>query len=231
MVRSGGAAVLCAALLTALLAARAEAFAAYTGDARPGATVATVYGYVDTSSQRTAWGFAYGTTTRYGQWSSAGQISAGKGIVMVAAQLPGLKPGTTYHYVLVAIPLTSSGPDFADGKVGSDTLLSTQAEQLDLLQTTLRLTGSSVPLALDCQSTTTCSATVTVRLRNGSRSVTCAAVRVRLPAGSQRTLSPRLGGSCLSLVDHARGRTATGLVSARLSSHQLGFSLPVTVSR
>jgi len=66
------------------------------------ATTATLTGSVDPRTRATNWWFEYGTTTGYG--SQTASRSAGSGGVprAVSAAVSGLKPGTTYHYRLVA---------------------------------------------------------------------------------------------------------------------------------
>ena len=65
------------------------------------ATTATLTGSVDPRTRATTWWFEYGTSTGYG--SQTPSRSAGSGSARaVTAALSGLRPGTTYHYRLVA---------------------------------------------------------------------------------------------------------------------------------
>jgi len=152
--------------------------------------------------------------------------------VLVSAQLPDLQPGASYHYALVAVPITSSGPDFPGGSAGADESLTALAEQLDLTRTVLRASSATVAVPLDCQSLNTCAGTLTLRLRGARGStVTCATSTFSLGSMSQHTLSAHLSRTCTALLARSRGRPVGGAASARLSSGQLGFSVPITIAR
>jgi len=85
-----------------------------------GPTTATLAGSVDPRGRATTWWFEYGTSTRYGSQTS--RRSAGSGVVArnVSASLSSLRPGTTYHYRLVAKSDagTTGGADVAFTTVG-----------------------------------------------------------------------------------------------------------------
>ena len=66
------------------------------------ATTATVTGSVDPRTRATSWWFEYGTTTSYGSQTASRSAGSGGTARAVSAALSGLKPGTTYHYRLVA---------------------------------------------------------------------------------------------------------------------------------
>jgi hypothetical protein len=65
-------------------------------------TLATVNGTVNPQGQPTSYHFQYGTTTGYGSLTATMNAGSGTTNVAVLAKLAGLKPGTTYHYRLVA---------------------------------------------------------------------------------------------------------------------------------
>ena len=67
-----------------------------------GSTSATVGGSVDPHGQATTWWVEYGTSTSYGSKTTAANAGAGSTAVSVSSNLTGLKPGTTYHYRIVA---------------------------------------------------------------------------------------------------------------------------------
>jgi phosphodiesterase/alkaline phosphatase D-like protein len=67
-----------------------------------GSTTATVTGLVNPQGRRTTWYFEYGTTVRYGSRTPTKTAVTGFGDQHVAAPISGLRPGTTYHYRLVA---------------------------------------------------------------------------------------------------------------------------------
>jgi Trypsin len=68
----------------------------------PSETSATVSGSVVPNGLATAYRFDYGTSTNYGK-SVGGYAGSSSAPVAVQQQLSGLRPGTTYHYRLVAI--------------------------------------------------------------------------------------------------------------------------------
>ena len=63
---------------------------------------ATVAGGIYRNGLNTKWWIEYGTTTAYGNQTTAAGIGAGSAPVAVTGDLSGLAPGTTYHYRLVA---------------------------------------------------------------------------------------------------------------------------------
>src|SRR4051794_19085406 len=67
-----------------------------------GATTATLAGSVDPQRQSTTWYFEYGTSTGYGARTASQSAGSGSGAVAVTAAVSGLRPGTTYHFRLVA---------------------------------------------------------------------------------------------------------------------------------
>jgi hypothetical protein len=67
-----------------------------------GSASATVGGSVDPHGQATTWWVEYGTSTSYGSKTTAANAGAGSATVSVSSNLAGLKPGTTYHYRVVA---------------------------------------------------------------------------------------------------------------------------------
>jgi hypothetical protein len=81
-----------------------------SGITRSGAVLS---GVVNPKHSHTTWYFAYGTTSNYG--STTVPASAGSEVadIPVEASLEALRPGTTYHYALVASNLagTVTGPD------------------------------------------------------------------------------------------------------------------------
>ena len=66
------------------------------------ATTATLTGSVDPRTRATSWWFEYGTTTGYGSQTASRSAGSGGTARAVSAPISGLRPGTTYHYRLVA---------------------------------------------------------------------------------------------------------------------------------
>jgi phosphodiesterase/alkaline phosphatase D-like protein len=67
-----------------------------------GSTTATLTGLVNPQGRRTTWYFEYGATVRYGSRTPSKTAVTGFADQNVAAPISGLRPGTTYHYRLVA---------------------------------------------------------------------------------------------------------------------------------
>ena len=63
---------------------------------------ATIAGGIYPNGLNTTWWIQYGTTNAYGNQTAAADIGAGSAPVAVTGYIPGLTPGTTYHYRLVA---------------------------------------------------------------------------------------------------------------------------------
>ncbi len=72
------------------------------GSSGVGEVSATVSGSVSTGGLVTSYHFDYGTSTGYGSHTAARQVSADSSDLSVSAALTRLRPGTTYHYRLVA---------------------------------------------------------------------------------------------------------------------------------
>ena len=84
------------------------------------ATTATLAGAVDPRTRATSWWFEYGTTTAYGSRTSSRSAGSGSTSRAVSAPVSGLKPGTVYHFRLVARndAGTSRGADLSFTTVG-----------------------------------------------------------------------------------------------------------------
>ncbi|HEY2373459.1 MAG TPA: hypothetical protein VGH82_13115 [Gaiellaceae bacterium] len=130
-------AVLATAALMEVASAAAAAPSATTGPVTSiGPTTATVSGTVNPNGASTTARFEYGTSTAYGSQTQSASVGSGSSGVGVSASLGGLKPGTTYHYRIVAtnasgttngadgILTTSSAPDVVTGNASSITATS-----------------------------------------------------------------------------------------------------------
>jgi hypothetical protein len=90
-------------VLSVASSALAAAPVATTGPATAvGSSSATVSGAVDPGGQSTTWYVEYGTSTSYGSKTAAAGVGSGTTAMSVSTHLTGLKPGTTYHYRVVA---------------------------------------------------------------------------------------------------------------------------------
>jgi hypothetical protein len=129
---------LAAAALVGAGAALAAAPSATTGPVSSvGATTATVSGSVNPNGTSTSWKVEYGTSTSYGSSTASANAGSGTSSVAVSGSLSGLKPGTAYHYRVVAtnssgtahgadgILTTSPAPQVSTG--GASSITSTSA--------------------------------------------------------------------------------------------------------
>lgn len=85
-----------------------------------GSSTATLNGRVDPRGRSTTYHFEYGTSTSYGTKTSSSSAGSRSSEVAVSKSVSGLKPGTLYHFRLVA---TSSGGTAN----GADGTLTTQS--------------------------------------------------------------------------------------------------------
>ena len=103
------------ALVAAPTAVAATAPTVVTGPVTAvGPTTATVSGSANPNGTATTSHFEYGTSTAYGSVTATTSAGSGTTAVATSANITGLKPGTTYHYRLVATNtagMTSRGAD------------------------------------------------------------------------------------------------------------------------
>ncbi|ADB49856.1 fibronectin type III domain-containing protein [Conexibacter woesei] len=109
---------------------------ATTGASSVNTTTATLNGTVNPLGLTTTYRFEYGDTAAYGASTPDTSAGAGSSAINASANLTGLRPGTTYHYRLVASNVmgTSYGADqtfktlaephvaFVDAEWGQDTI-------------------------------------------------------------------------------------------------------------
>lgn len=224
-----------AVLMLALgAAAPAQAASAYTGEANVGMTDATAYGYVNPQGEHTLWTFAYGTSTHYTSYTKLGDVGAGTSAVLVASPLTGLRAGTTYHYLLFALPYDSSGnPDWAHASYGADATFTTTRGALNLLSSRLAVKRGSALIPVQCASTLACAGSVSLstraRVGRSLKTLRCATPAVKLAPEVKATLTARLSSPCFRLLRSARDHRLRANVAARLSSGQTPPAEPVTL--
>ena len=128
---------LATAALVGAASAAAAAPSATTGPVTAiGPTTATISGTVNPNGTSTTARFEYGTSTGYGSQTQSASVGSGTTGVTISASLSGLKPGTTYHYRVIAtntsgtatgadgILTTSSAPQAVTGNASSITATS-----------------------------------------------------------------------------------------------------------
>lgn len=170
---------------------------------------AIVGGTVDPNGFATMYHFEYGASTSYGLSSAPASAGDGESPVSVAATLVGLKPGTLYHYRLVA---TSAGGTV----VGPDQTLRTAAPPPAAPHLSFWLArGQSLRTALAhrlvvyfrCNTACVARFSVTVLLTGLSRQK---ATPVTLARGVGRLKRAGTGKAQLSFTTSARGRLVHG---------------------
>jgi hypothetical protein len=123
-----------------------------TLDAQP--AVADVSGSVVPGDVATAWSFEYGTTTAYGATTITQTLDPGPTEFSVQALLMDLRPGTTYHYRLVADNGgdRSVGADqtFTTGTPKTETPIAARPGSVRLISSTVAVKGGIVALRLSC---------------------------------------------------------------------------------
>lgn len=221
------------ALLLPATAARAAPYMAVTGASHPALESATVYGYVNTDGLPTVWAFQYGTSTAYGHWSRYGEIPPGQGAVMVAVRLSGLMSGTVYHYRLAAIPVTGTGLALTGALYGADAVVAPVLEQLELDGASLLFSGSSILVRLRCVSLRRCVGVLTLHAPRpgGARGSRCARAAIAVGPGALRAIRVRVSGGCAARLRRDHPGRAKLILSARLTSPQVGFTQPVAIRR
>ena len=108
-----------------------------------GNTTATVDGTVNPVGTATTYQFEYGTTTTYGQTTTATAAGAGVLAVPVNAALTGLIPGTTYHFRITAD--NGSGPTPGADATFTTTGGPVTGPTVAIAPTTATLTGTVNP--------------------------------------------------------------------------------------
>jgi hypothetical protein len=131
---------LCAALAAAGVAAAATAPTATTGPVTSTApTTATVSGSINPQGTATTWYVEYGTSTTYTAKTSPVSAGSGTSSTSVSASLASLKPGTTYHYRVVATSTAGTGH-------GADGILTTSSVPVAITGSVTSVTPTSATL-------------------------------------------------------------------------------------
>ena len=121
-------------------AAAASAPTAATGPVTSvGPTSATVSGSVNPNGVATSWHVEYGTSTTYGSQTSAASAGSGTASVAISSTLTNLKPGTSYHYRVVATSTAGTGR-------GADGLLTTSSAPVAITGSATSVTATSATL-------------------------------------------------------------------------------------
>lgn len=114
-----------------------------TNDATPiGTKTATLRGSLNPNGLATTWWFEYGSSTSYGTKTASHSAGAGTSALNESAALSGLKPGSTYHFRLVAQNASGKvvGLDRTFTTVGAPAVVTTGAQGVG--PSTALLTGT-----------------------------------------------------------------------------------------
>jgi hypothetical protein len=202
--------------------------AAVTGAAsNVGSSAARLAGLVNPFGARTSYAFEYGRTTDYGSGTTSRLVGPGGGAAAVSATVSGLRPGTLYHYRVVAssaggttrgqdrtFTTTSSGPA---GGGGGSTSADHSGPRLVVVSRALVLgSRGRVRISLRCPLAETLGCRGTVRLETiGKRRLRLGATSFRIGGGQARAVSIHLTRRARALVRRRHRLTVRALVSAR----------------
>jgi hypothetical protein len=192
-----------------------------------GAESAYLTGAVAPSGQAAVYQFQYGTTTSYGKSTPVADIAAGQSGVFVYKLVTGLKPNTTYHFRLAAAG-SELGPYgygygyYSGNGVGADaTFKTTGAGRPVFSSLTFGVKNGKASFRLKCDSTIACkgkySSSIKTKVKGKSKTYACVSGSYSISAGQTGKFSPKIGKSCLALVNKAKHHKLTG-VSLTLTS-------------
>lgn len=184
-------------------------------------TTTSLTGTVIPGNQRTSYFFQYGPSASYGNATPVAQT--GTSTQSVLTKISQLKPGTTYHYRLVAI--NSIGSSF-----GADRKFKTAATSyhgsLALDKSTLAVTHGMVQVRFTCKTSNACNGVfaITTQLQVGGAkkpaTVICtkgAGVHYRIGAHKTTTVRAPLQASCLAALG-SHGGVLRGSLSTQPST-------------
>ena len=194
-----------------------------TASARPSATTgraraigevsATIAGLLSTSGLPSRYYFDYGPTAAYGHRTPQQPVTGSGSDLSVSAGLTGLRPGTTYHYRLVASNAdgTSRG---ADMTFTTEPRVSVVVRGLRRSYSLRKLDGGGLGLTLGCSQPCEISESIVVqaktvkRLHLGTSQLVLGTGSVLLRHGGRRAVHLHLTGKGRRLVAQL-GRTVT----------------------
>jgi hypothetical protein len=200
-------------------------------------TVAQLNGTIHPDGLDSFWAFQYGSSaTAYGHVTPAVGPETGTAPVTVATVIRGLKPGTTYHFRLVAVRGQAGVSGDAMGYTGDDASFTTTVSRANATGTaakharaslrsqtlTVRHGVALMPWSCTGSRGARCKAKVSLTARGaiGGRleTLSCGTGTFSAAAGKHRTVRAALGNRCFALV-------------ASASHHRLGASLKASFSQ
>jgi hypothetical protein len=181
---------------------------------------AILYGTVSTGGAPVKWAFEWGTTAKYGNFTPVQTISAGASAPQaVDAVLTGLRPGTTYHFELIA----ADGADYSLGAYGGDKTFTTPpAGNVQLQSTSFKARKGAVSVPIKCASSQSCTGklTITTTSKAGRKTstLTCASKSFSDKPGSAQNVSVKLARACTTAA--RKGRKLSGKLLVAPTSGQ-----------
>ncbi len=222
---------MCLLAVTGVAAASASAAATATTVVASNVTQtsATLFGVVETGGSATNWTFEYGTSTAYGKTTAVGAIPAGQGNVPVSAKVSGLKPGTTYHFQLLA--QNNSGAPYytVTTSGGGDQTFKTLAATPGILTlrnpTPVVHKNKTVFLFLRCLSTSAatnaCNGRLSLTTKVGKRKVGCGKASFGVPAGQTKRITVKVPNACIAALNGARSHRIGATLNASWTGGRL----------
>jgi hypothetical protein len=192
-------------------------------------TSATLHGVANPSADDSGWAFQYGTSTNYGKLTVVQPI--GTGVHAVTQTVTGLKPNTTYHFRLVV----NQGTYPRSNALGADQTFTTKPSgggggggkknigQASLRSHRLKVHKGRVAVPLKCSGPAgkQCKGKLSITSRgkiNGKKkTVSCGKTKFSFKTGKKKTLHPRIGKGCATLLNTS-------------SKHQIGATLKIVFS-
>ncbi len=191
---------------------------------------AELTGTVKTGGFGTEYFFEVGRTKSYGTVTKLKHTT--RATLNVSATLKKLRPGTKYHYRLVAVNSDGTGH-------GRDRTFKTSGHIGKLVLDSLHLTGTNglVAAPLTCDSSLACHGLFSITTDSGVNGQTATVVctvshstNYKIGAGKTETIHAQLTAACLSLLEAAPGHTITAKFSSRARSGQFGVIKIITLS-
>ena len=192
-------------------------------------TSAALNGLISPGGLDTFWGFQWGTSTAYDQNTTPAGPLTDNGSDSVMAPLRNLRPGTTYHFRLIAVqgaggasgsPTLTAGADETFTTSGSSGNPSgggggTRHSHASLHGRTFTVHRGHTQVAWGCSGAAgaSCSGTFSLAAR-GRR---CGAGTFTAATGRNHTVRVAVPGGCVSLLQHARHHRVAGSLRATFS--------------
>ena len=197
-----------------------------------GEVSATVSGRVGNGGLPTSYYFEYGPSASYGAHTAVSQLAASSADSTVSATLRGLRPGTTYHYRVVATNSdgTSSG---GDQTFRTARRISTVFTGLSKSYSLAKIAHRGVAMTLGCSQPCKISASILIpkqtvkRLHLGKGQITLGAGSLLLTRGGRRSVHLHLTNKSQKLIT----RLGRVLVTVRVASTPTHGGPTIVVTR